>query len=139
MFTDIREKRGYRVEVAFEEYTRDLIEEWLEMRKDDYDGLECDALFIRKHAGEWGAMSKVSLQKRINKIGKIIGLDDFHAHCTRKTAINNIVEDTNDISLAAELANHKSIQTTRDSYIKKKTKNEIRQKIKELRNKMNNN
>lgn len=128
---NVREKRGYRVEISFDELTRDLIEEWLNYRKDNLDKLEVDALFITKYKGAYNPMTKGNLQRRINKIGKIIGIEDFHAHCTRKTAINLITEKTGDISLAADLAHHKSIETTKSSYIKPVSQSETRKKIKE--------
>ena len=138
VFTDIREKRGYKVEVVFEEETRDIIEEWLSYRKENMDGLEVDNLFISKYKGEYRAMSKGNLQNRMKKIGKIIGIDDFHAHCTRKTKANLITEITGDITLASEFLNHKSIETTRSSYIKAKSKTETRNKIRELMDKKSN-
>lgn len=138
VFADIREKRGYKVEVVFEEETRDIIEEWLSYRKENMDGLEVDNLFISKYKGEYRAMSKGNLQNRIKKIGKIIGIDDFHAHCTRKTKANLITEITGDITLASEFLNHKSIETTRSSYIKAKSKTETRNKIRELMDKKSN-
>lgn len=131
VFKDIREKRGKRVEVVFEEETRELIEEWLYMRKDEYDKMEVDSLFIAKYK-QWIPMGKSSLQERIRKIGMIIGLEDFHAHCTRKSAINLIVEKTGDISLGAEIANHESVETTRQAYVKPRSKAQTRNKIKEL-------
>lgn len=138
IFSDIREKRGYKVEVVFEEETRDMIEEWLNYRKDNLDKLEVDNLFIVKWNGEYRPMSKVSLQNRIRKIGNIVGIEDFHAHCTRKTKANLVSEMTGDITLASELLNHKSVETTRSSYIKKKSKTETRNKIRELMKKNSN-
>lgn len=138
IFSDIREKRGYKVEVVFEEETRDMIEEWLNYRKDNLDKLEVDNLFIVKWNGEYRPMSKVSLQNRIRKIGNIVGIEDFHAHCTRKTKANLVSEMTGDITLASELLNHKSVETTRSSYIKKKSKTKTRNKIRELMKKNSN-
>ena len=132
VFSNIREKRGYSVEVVFMEETRDMIENWLSYRRENLDGLEIDSLFISKWKGEYKSMGKTGLQKRIKRIGEIVGIEDFHAHCTRKTASNLIVEATGDISLASELLNHKSIETTRSSYVRKKSKTETRNKIKEL-------
>ena len=77
-------------------------------------------------------MSKGTLQERIKNIGKIIGLEDFHAHCTRKTKANLVTEITGDMSLASELLHHKSLETTRQAYIKKRSLTETRNKIKEL-------
>lgn len=132
IFKDIREKRGYRVEVAFEEHTKDLIEQWLDMRRENYDKLEVDALFITRYGGEYKPMTYGTIQERIRKIGEILGLDDFHAHCIRKSKLNDVYVKTGDLSLAAELANHKSVETTRSSYIKPQSKAEIREKIKML-------
>lgn len=136
MFTNIREKRGYRVEVAFSEEAAELIELWLEKRK-ELDDLSVDALLITLYGGEYRPMSYGTIQDRIKKIGGIIGLDDFHAHCIRKTTLNQIYTKTGDMALAAELANHKSIETTRQSYIKPQSKAEIRDKINNLMKKKN--
>lgn len=134
VFTDIREKRGYRVEVVFTEETKAIIEQWLEMRK-EMDNLEVDALFITKSKGEYRQMTKSTIQDRVRKIGEILGLDDFHAHCVRKTALNDIYVKTGDLSLAAEMGNHKSVETTRSAYIKPQSKAETREKILRLKEK----
>jgi integrase/recombinase XerC len=136
LFEGIREKRGYRVEVVFEEYTKELIEEWLEQRK-GLDNLEVDSLLITRHQGRFRPMSKGTIQERVKKIGEILGLDDFHSHCIRKTTLNHIYVTTGDLSLAAEMGNHKSVETTRQSYIKPQSKSEIREKIAKLRQKNN--
>lgn len=135
-FEDIREKRGYRVEIVFGELTKDLINEWLEIRKENYDKMEIDSLFITKQKGKYKPMYKSTLQYRIKKIANIVGIEDFRIHCMRKTALNKVYEETGDLTLAKELANHKSIETT-SIYIKPKSKSEIRDKINELRNKNN--
>lgn len=132
LFEGIREKRGYRVEVIFEEETKDLIEQWLVTRK-DMDNLEVDALFITRYKGMYNQMTKSTIQERIKKIGEIVGLDDFHSHCVRKTKLNNVYTTTGDLSLAASLGNHKSVETTRSAYIKPQSKSEIREKIAKLR------
>jgi integrase/recombinase XerC len=134
VFTDIREKRGYHVEVSISEETLCLIQEWFETRK-DMDNLEVDAIFISRYEQQWNKMQKSSLQRRIQKIGTIIRLEDFHSHCVRKTSLNSIYEKTGDLSLAAEMGNHKSTETTRASYIKPKSKAEVRERIKEMINK----
>lgn len=130
-FVDIREKRGYKVEVVFSEVTKDIITEWLELRK-DMDNLEIDSLFITKYKNQWNKMTYGTIQDRIKRIGTIVGLDDFHCHCMRKTKLNDIYVKTGDLSLAAEFGNHKSTETTRQSYIKPKSKTEIRKQINDL-------
>ena len=133
VFENIREKEGYRVEVSMDETCKDMIETWLEMRKDDYDNLECDALFIHKHEGQWKPWSRDMISDRMRKFGKIIGIEDFHAHCMRKTAINQIYEQTGDLNLASQWANHKSSAVTQSAYIKPASKSDLREKLKLLK------
>lgn len=133
-FEDIREKRGKIVEVAFEENTKLLIEQWLEQRK-EIDNLEIDSPLITKYLGEWKKMTYNTIQSRVQRIGRIIGLEDFHAHCIRKTALNDIYRKTGDLALAAEMGNHNSVETTRQSYIKPQSKAELREKIRKLKEK----
>lgn len=133
LFENIREKRGKRVEVIFEDKCKNYIEEWLEMRK-EMDNLEIDALFIAKYGNIYKPMSKSAIQSRARKIGELVGIEDFHMHCFRKSAINRAMELSNDIEMAKTLANHKSTDTTL-LYIKPKSKTEVREKLKELRKK----
>ncbi|MFJ8247282.1 tyrosine recombinase XerC [Peribacillus asahii] len=134
MFMDIREKRGKIVEVAFEEGTVELLKEWMEIRK-GMDNLECDAVFIAKRNGEYRKMSQTSIYMRVRKIGTILGLPDLHPHCLRKTAGNRIVEETGDLTLAQEFLNHSDVSTTQKHYIKPKSKAEIREKLKAIKEK----
>ena len=133
LFENIREKRGKRVEVVFDDKCKEYIEQWLEMRK-EMDNLQIDALFISKYGHEYRMMSRSSLQRRSTDIGKLAGIEDFHMHCFRKSSIDRVMKLTNDIQIAKEHANHKSTDTTL-LYIKPKSKTEIREKLKELRNK----
>lgn len=132
IFEDIREKRGKMVEVAFEEETAKLLEDWKEIRK-GMDNLECDGIFIVKRDGEYRQMSQTSIYMRVRKIGRILGLEDLHPHCLRKTAGNRIVEVTGDLTLAQEFLNHSDVSTTSKHYVKPKSKTEIREKLKKLK------
>ncbi|MGM7720488.1 tyrosine-type recombinase/integrase [Metabacillus sp. Hm71] len=131
VFENIREKRGKLVEVAFEEETKELIEQWLEMRK-EMDNLEIDSFFITRYAGQWKPMSYSSLQERVRKIGKIVGIDDFYFHTIRKTKLNLLYEQTGNIDMVAEWANHNSIETSKKHYIKPKSKAQLRREMREL-------
>lgn len=51
----------------------------------------------------------------------------------RKTAINKIYEDTGDLNLASQWANHKSSATTQAAYLKPVSKSELRDKLKLLK------
>lgn len=137
LFEGIREKRGKIVEIPVSEHTKELINEWLELRKEGYDNLECDGLFIAKTDGIWKPMSKEGLQRRIKKIGTIIGIEDFYAHTIRKTISNLTYLESGDMTLSQELLNHNDLSTTSKSYIKPKSKKEILDKIKEMRDKNN--
>lgn len=131
-FDDIREKRGKMVEVVFNEGTKEIIEEWLKQRE-SMDGLKVDAFFISRYNGEYRPMAKTTLQTRIKEIGKILGYNDFRSHSIRKTTLNLAHELTGDITLVAELANHESVETTQKSYIKPKSKTELREKLNQIR------
>lgn len=129
-FKDIREKEGYIVDVSFNDNTKELILKWLEYRKEHMDNLEIDALFISKHKGVYRQMTKGTLQKRVKDMGYIIGLEDFHFHCIRKTASNNLLNKGIDPSLVSKYLNHKDISTTLSFYQKPKSSTEIRDEIK---------
>ena len=129
-FTDVREKEGYHVDVSFNDNTKELINKWLEYRKEHMDNLEVDALFISRYGGGYKQMSKGTLQKRIKKIGTIIGIEDFRCHCVRKTASNTMLDEGIDPSLVAKYLNHKDISTTLNFYQKPKSASEIRDEIK---------
>ncbi|MFR0074303.1 MAG: tyrosine recombinase XerC [Blautia caecimuris] len=133
MFNDIREKEGYRTQVVFGDTAKELIEEWLEMRKNDYDNLQVDSLLIVKYKGEWKPMGEDAIRNRMRKFGLIVGISDYRPHCQRKTRLNLVYEETGDLALAAELANHKSTETTRSFYCRPKTKAEVMEKINALR------
>mgnify|MGYP001229619026 FL=1 len=131
-FDNIREKRGKRVEVVFNNHTAEIIKEWLELRE-EMDELKNDAFFVTYYGEEYRRMSKQRIQERIREIGKIIGLDDFRSHSIRKTALNIAFELTNDLGAVADLANHSSVETTQQSYIRPRSKTEIREKLNKIR------
>lgn len=131
MFENIREKRGKRCEVIFNEVCKQYIEEWLEQRK-ELDNLEVDAILLTRYQGQYRPMPYSTIQERAKRIGRIIGLEDFHMHCFRKTSINRAMNLSGDIEIAKELANHKDVTTTM-IYIKPKSKTEIRDKLRQLR------
>lgn len=133
VFEGIREKEGYRVEVSFDETCKDMIETWLSMRKDNYDLLECDALFVHKYRDKWIPWSGGMIYERMKKFGEIINIPDFHTHCMRKTSINQIYEETGDLNLASQWANHRSSAVTQASYIRPASKSDLREKLKLLK------
>lgn len=135
MFIDIREKEGYRTQVVFGDVAKELIQEWLDMRKDGYDHMEVDSLLINKYNGQWKPMGEDAIRNRMRKFGEIVGILDYRPHCQRKSRLNLVYEETGDLALAAELANHKSTETTRAFYCRPKTKAEVMDKINALKKK----
>ena len=105
------------------------------MRKDDYDHLEVDSLLINKYKGAWKPMGEDAIRNRMRKFGEIVGILDYRPHCQRKSRLNLVYEETGDLALAAELANHKSTETTRAFYCRPKTKAEVMEKINAIKRK----
>lgn len=126
-FEEIREKESYRVSVAFDDDTKELIEQYLEMRK-DMDNLEVDAFWVCKYGGVWKQMTYGTLQERIKRIGKIIGLEDYRSHCMRKSKSNQLLDDGVDPLLVSKLLNHKDMSTLK-FYQKEKSSVEIKDAI----------
>jgi integrase/recombinase XerC len=135
IFEGIREKEGYHVDVSLDERCIDIIKEWLEMRKDNYDKLECDSIFVHHYEGKWTPWTRDIIHRRMRMYGEIINIPDFRAHCARKTAINSIYQTTGDLGLASQWANHKSTAVTQSAYILPPTKSALRDKINKLKEK----
>lgn len=133
IFENIREKEGYRVSVPFDETCKDMIETWLEMRQ-ELDDLKIDALLIRKTKDGYVPWSRDMIYTRMRKFGEIIGIEDFRPHCMRKTSINQIYEQTGDLNLASQWANHKSTAVTH-LYLRPVSKADLRDKLNLLRKK----
>ena len=127
-FIEIREKRGKIVSVPFDPFTAELIKKFIEYRKDI--GVDCDELFYAKNDGIWHGMSSQSISKRIKKIGHIIGLGDFRAHCIRKTRGNIVAKK--DLTMAQHLLNHEDAGTTSKFYTEHKDQADVLDSILEL-------
>lgn len=134
VFKDVIEKEVRKVDVAFSEETMKLIYWWMEMRHTDYDFLEQDALFIAKNHGKWARMSRSTIQRRIRKIGKIVGIDDLHPHSIRKSAASQMLDHGVDSYLISRYLNHKSMEVLKN-YIKPKSSSDLRKQIEEQMNK----
>lgn len=135
VFENIREKEGYIVDVSLDEECINLINEWLEERKQGYDDMEVDSLFVHFYQDKWKAWSRDMIYTRFKKYGKYIGIDDFRPHCMRKSSINKIYEETGDLNLASQWANHKSTAVTQMAYIKPASKSDLREKLNKLKEK----
>lgn len=134
VFKNVIEKEVRTVDVAFSEETMKLIYWWMEMRHTDYDFLELDALFIAKNHGKWNRMTKRTIQRRVQKIGKIVGIDDLHPHSIRKSAASQMLDHGVDSYLISRYLNHKSMEVLKN-YIKPKSSSDLRKQIEEQMNK----
>ena len=127
-FIEIREKRGKIVSVPFDPFTSTLIQKFIKYREEI--GVDCDELFYAKNDGIWHGMSSQSISKRIKKIGHIIGIGDFRAHCIRKTRGNIVAKK--DLTMAQKLLNHEDAGTTSKFYTEHKDQADVLDSILEL-------
>lgn len=128
VFENIIEKEARSVDVAFSEQTLQLILWWIEQRKNGYDLLTEDALFITKYNGRWNRMKRRAIQLRVQKIGTIIGIPDLHPHSIRKSAASNMLDRGADSYLISRYLNHKSMEVLKN-YIKPKAADDLREQI----------
>ena len=134
VFKDVIEKEVRTIDVAFSEQTLKMIFWWMEMRSTDYDFLEIDALFIAKNHGKWAKMSRSTIQRRVQKIGQIVGIEDLHPHSIRKSAASQMLDHGVDSYLISRYLNHKSMEVLKN-YIKPKSSSDLRKQIEEQLNK----
>lgn len=134
VFEGIREKEAKIVDVAFSTQTLELIRWWVEQRKYDYDLLALDALFITKNHGHWNQMCTRTIQRRVQKIGTIVGIDDLHPHSIRKSSASRMLDCGVDSYLISQYLNHKSMEVLKN-YIKPKSSADLREQIEKQINK----
>lgn len=106
----VTEKGNNKREAYFGKNTKEMLIKWIEIREKLMKGYpHTDALFISDR------------RKRIcnEQIGEILAKYTFNInkhitpHKMRSTAITNVYEKTGDIYLAADLAGHKNVSTTK--------------------------
>lgn len=86
-------------------------------------GINHESLFIAKYNGEWKQVSKSSMQSSwIRKIGKIVDIDNLHAHDLRHSGSSLLYNKGMALEDVQKLLNHKSPNTTLDHYIKQDVK-----------------
>lgn len=133
VFENIREKEARVVDIAFSKQTLELIRWWIEQRRYDYDLLNIDALFITKNRGRWNQMCTRTIQRRVQKIGTIIGIDDLHPHSIRKSSASRMLDFGVDSYLISQYLNHKSMEVLKN-YIKPKSSADLRKQIEKQMN-----
>lgn len=109
-FKNIASIRGRIIDVPFSEETRDIIEEFLEMR--NLLEVDCNSMFYVRSGGSWKEMSKQSMYARIRKIGEIVGCDHLRPQDIRETRIEHIKNEKE--SLARTLMKETSNTTDKE-------------------------
>ena len=120
-FVQIREKRGKIVSIPFDPKTAKIIKEFIKFR--EAKGVDCDEFFYAMNDNKWHGMSVQSISKRIKKIGHIVGIGDFRAHCIRKTRGNIVAKK--DLIMAQQLLNHEDAGTTSKFYTEHKDQADV--------------
>lgn len=112
----VKEKEGYEVTLFPSERCMSLIEQWIDYRKKN--NIECEYLFITKYKGQWQGVKKSTLQTSwIKKIGKIIGIEEFHVHDLRHSGSNLYFHSGMSLESVSKILNHKGTQVTQDHYL----------------------
>lgn len=113
---EVLEKEGYLVTLFPSKRAIQLMMQWLEKRREM--GIENDYLFLAKFNGNWKKVEKITMQSSwIKKIGRIIGVDDLHAHDLRHSGSNLLFQAGMKLEDVSKLLSHKSTQTTIDHYL----------------------
>jgi integrase/recombinase XerC len=110
------EKEGYEVTLFPSKRTMDLINQWVDYRKEN--NIECEYLFITKYHGEWKKVETSTLQGYwIKKIGEMIKIPELHCHDLRHSGSNLLFHSGMKLEDVSKLLNHKGTQVTQDHYL----------------------
>lgn len=107
----IRSGKGGRYrEVPLNSLICDVIQTWLAERKEKYSGKSVSqALFLNPQGAQ---MLPNSIYEVVKKIGRDAGLE-MSPHTLRHTCLTALVRKQNDVVLVADIAGHKSLNTTK--------------------------
>jgi site-specific recombinase XerD len=95
-------------EVPLNALARQVLDEWLEQRKQLVDEEE-RALFV---SGRGGRLSARATDSAVRRVARDAGLD-LSAHVLRHTFLTRMVRGGTDLVIVAELAGHRRLETTR--------------------------
>jgi integrase/recombinase XerC len=117
----VKEKEGYIVDLYCSDRTMELLNQWLELRKEK--GIECEYLFVTKYNKEWKQINKNTMQTVwTKKIGKLVGIESLHPHDFRHSGSSLLFNKGMALEDVQELLNHRSPDTTLKHYIKRDMK-----------------
>lgn len=116
LINDVKEKEGYNVTLFFSQRCKNLINKWLEYRKEN--NIDNDYLFITKYNKQWNKADKSVMQNNwIKQIGKVINEPQLHCHDLRHSGSNLLYHSGMPLEEVSELLNHKSTEVTQKFYI----------------------
>lgn len=114
---DVREKEGYDVTLYPSGRCMELLNKWIEYRKEN--NIECEHLFITKREGKWEQISKGTMQTSwVKKIGNLIDVKELHNHDFRHSYATLLYNKGLPLEEVSKLLNHKSTDVTLSHYIK---------------------
>lgn len=102
-------KNGKFRTVPLHPIARTTLTEWIDWRKAKYATSKDQALFLNPQGKR---ISTAGIDLIVRKIGRLARLD-ISAHTLRHTCLTNLVRQGNDLFLVADIAGHKSLDTTR--------------------------
>lgn len=112
------EKEGYEVDLYPSDRGFELINKWLDYRKEN--GIESDYLFITKRNGKWEQISKGTMQTGwVKKIGDLINVPHLHNHDFRHSYSSIMYNSGMKLEDVQSLLHHQSPDVTLKHYIKK--------------------
>lgn len=112
------EKEGYEVDLYPSDLSMELINKWLDYRKEQ--DIECEYLFIGKYNGKWDQISKSTMQMGwVKKIGDLIGVPQLHNHDFRHSYSSIMYNSGMKLEDVQGLLHHQSPDVTLKHYIKK--------------------
>lgn len=113
---DVLEKEGYKVTLFPSNRAMELIQKWLQYRKDE--NIENEYLFLTKYNSQWNRAKSGAFQSSwIKKIGKYIDVDELHCHDLRHSGSNLLYHSGMSLEDVSKLLNHKGTQVTQDHYL----------------------
>ena len=126
---DVIEKEGYKVNLFIDDRCLDLINKWINERKEK--GIECEYLFISCYDKKYDKVNVSTMKSSwIKKIGAIINEPALSMHDLRHSGSDLRYKAGMSLENVSLALNHASTQVTKDFYLQKD-----KNKLKEAMNK----
>lgn len=98
---------------TFDDKTKEAINKWLEIRREQVEKDNCPYVFVSKQKGEYKQLSENTFNLWCKKFSEILGGRPVHPHLFRSSrATNAVIEEGKDIKAVQKLLGHSSSQTT---------------------------